>query len=134
MKIYTPLLVIAALCMSYTASALAICPSDSSKGQTVGEYLREFARQKYPDDKEMQDYIYNEQLEALIYMKNVTDAECKIFAIKKYPGDYAMQKYIYDEQVEAKKYMSSISSAAKADAVARYPDDYAMQKYILENP
>jgi hypothetical protein len=107
----------------------------SVKGQTVGEHLRSIAIKQYPDDKEMQDYVYEEQKTAYFYMiEKANDIECLHFAQKKYPDDYSMQKYVYEEQVEAKKFMRTVLGSAKSNAQKEYPDDYAMQKYKYENP
>ena len=43
--------------------------------QTIESRIRDFAKQEYPNDYEMQKYIYDEQLSAYRYMISVTDKE-----------------------------------------------------------
>jgi DNA helicase-2/ATP-dependent DNA helicase PcrA len=95
--------------------------------------IKRFAKKEYPDDKEMRDYIYKNQVEAFLYMSAVTDNELEQFAINQYKNDYCMQQYIYDKNVVAKKYMASVKdSEIELLAKKDYPLDYEMQQYVFE--
>ena len=76
--------------------------------QTIESKIREFARCEYPNDTEMQNYIYKQQISAYRFMLTVTDSEVKKIAIREYPNDYSMQKYIYNNQLTAKNYMKTV--------------------------
>ncbi|MFT7008778.1 MAG: hypothetical protein ACJAXJ_003320, partial [Colwellia sp.] len=55
-----------------------------------------------PDDYSMQQYVYEEQVEAKAFMdEEATQQEIKAFAMKEHPDDYSMQQYVYEEQIEA---------------------------------
>jgi len=95
--------------------------------------IKRFAKNEYPDDKEMQDYIYKKQVKAFLYMENVSDIELKVFAISEYKTDYEMQQHIYDKNVIAKNYMNSVTDIEiKKIAIEEYPKDYEMQQYIYD--
>ena len=84
--------------------------TDSSKKTVVNDdqvykEIKEFAKNKYPTDYEMQKYVYDKQVSAKQYMETVTDNELKKTAKEKYPSDYEMQKYIYEKQRKAKDAM-----------------------------
>lgn len=106
--------------------------NNSITSQTIESKIREFARQEYPSDKEMEDYIYNQQVAAYNYMIKVTDSEVKNIAIREYPNDYCMQQYIYNQQLSAKRYMKTVIDIDVKDiAIREYPMDYSMQQYII---
>lgn len=95
--------------------------------------IKRFAKKEYPDDKEMRDYVYKNQVEAFLYMSAVTDNELKEFAINQYKNDYCMQQHIYDKNVVAKKYMTSVKdSEIEILAKKDYPHDYEMQQYVYD--
>ena len=95
--------------------------------------IKRFAKKEYPDDKEMRDYVYKNQVEAFLYMSAVTDNELKEFAINQYKNDYCMQQHIYDKNVVAKKYMASVKdSEIEILAKKDYPHDYEMQQYVYD--
>lgn len=95
--------------------------------------IKRFAKKEYPDDKEMRDYVYKNQVEAFLYMTAVTDNELEEFGIKQYKNDYCMQQHIYDKNVVAKKYMASVKdSEIEILAKKDYPLDYEMQQYIYD--
>ncbi|EWH09824.1 UvrD/REP helicase [Cellulophaga geojensis KL-A] len=95
--------------------------------------IKRFAKKEYPDDKEMRDYVYKNQVEAFLYMTAVTDNELEEFAIKQYKNDYCMQQHIYDKNVVAKKYMASVKdSEIEILAKKDYPLDYEMQQYVYD--
>jgi DNA helicase-2/ATP-dependent DNA helicase PcrA len=95
--------------------------------------IKRFAKKEYPDDKEMRNYVYKNQVEAFLYMTAVTDNELEEFAIKKYKNDYCMQQHIYDKNVVAKKYMASVKdSEIEILAKKDYPLDYEMQQYVYD--
>ncbi|RLD55177.1 MAG: AAA family ATPase, partial [Bacteroidetes bacterium] len=58
--------------------------------------IKRFAKKEYPEDKEMRDYVYVNQVDAYLYMESVSDNELKEFTISEYKNDYEMQKHIYD--------------------------------------
>ena len=64
--------------------------------QSIETKVREFAMQKYPNDREMREYVYRNQMAAYNYMLLVADQEVEKFAVSKYPSDYEMQQYTYD--------------------------------------
>jgi len=95
--------------------------------------IKRFAKKEYPDDKEMRDYVYKNQVEAFLYMTAVTDNELEEFAIKQYKNDYCMQQHIYDKNVVAKKYMASVKdSEIEILAKKDYPLDFEMQQYVYD--
>lgn len=95
--------------------------------------IKRFAKKEYPDDKEMRDYVYKNQVEAFLYMSAVTDNELMEFAINQYKNDYCMQQHIYDKNVVAKKYMASVKdSEIEILAKKDYPLDYEMQQYVYD--
>lgn len=95
--------------------------------------IKEFAEREYPNDMQMQTYIYNEQLKAYKYMITVKDLEVLKFAEREYPNDYSMQKYTYDNQVSAKRYMQGVQDEEiKTIATREYSHDYTMQKYTYD--
>lgn len=97
---------------------------------------RQLAREKYPHDQEMQDYIYKNQLSSFRFMSSATpDEEVRAIALRKYPDDFSMQEYVYKNQASAKNYMASVASDAevKGFAIRKYPADFGMQKYVYDN-
>lgn len=95
--------------------------------------IKRFAKKEYPDDKEMRDYVYKNQVEAFLYMSAVTDNELEEFAINQYKNDYCMQQHIYDKNVVAKKYMATVKdSEIEILAKKDYPFDYEMQQYVYD--
>ncbi len=95
--------------------------------------IKRFAKKEYPDDKEMGDYVYKNQVEAFLYMSAVTDNELEEFAINQYKNDYCMQQHIYDKNVVAKKYMATVKdSEIEILAKKDYPLDYEMQQYVYD--
>lgn len=101
--------------------------------QKIKAKIKRFAKKEYPEDKEMQDYIYKKQLEAFLYMESVADKEIKDFAIQEYKNDYDMQQHIYDKNIVAKKYMDSVTdNEIKEIAIKDYPVDYDMQKHVYD--
>lgn len=102
--------------------------------KSIEEQIREFAKNKYPYNTEMQNYVFNQQLSAYKYMLSVKDVEVKQIALREYPNDFEMQQYTYNNQLAAKNYMKTVSnSIAKAKAQREYPNDYSMQKYTYDN-
>ncbi|AWV97475.1 ATP-dependent helicase [Arcticibacterium luteifluviistationis] len=95
--------------------------------------IKRFAKKEYPDDKEMRDFVYKNQVEAFLYMSTVKDKELEEFAIKQYENDYYMQQHVYDKNVVAKKYMTSVKdSEIETLAKKEYPLDYKMQQYVYD--
>ena len=104
-----------------------------SYSQSVESKVRKFARNEYPNDQKMQEYVFNEQISAYRYMRKVDDVQVKQFAQVEYPNDYSLQKYVYDNQLSAKEYMDRVTNLRiKRKAVREYPSDYSMQKYIYD--
>ena len=95
--------------------------------------IKRFAKKEYPEDKEMRDYVYANQVEDYLYMESVSDNELKEYAISEYKNDYGMQQHIYDNNVVAKKYMNSVTDMEiKEIAKQDFPKDYEMQQYIYD--
>jgi DNA helicase-2/ATP-dependent DNA helicase PcrA len=95
--------------------------------------IKRFAKKEYPDDKEMRDYVFENQVEAYLYMESVSDNELKGFAISEYKHDYDMQKHIYDNNVVAKKYMTTVTDTEiKRIAKEDYSEDYEMQQHVYD--
>lgn len=102
-------------------------------GKNIKAKIKRFAKKEYPDDKEMQDYIYKNQVKAFLYMENVSDIELKENAISEYKTDYEMQQHTYDQNVIAKKYMYSVTDIdIKKIAIEEYPKDYGMQQFVYD--
>jgi DNA helicase-2/ATP-dependent DNA helicase PcrA len=95
--------------------------------------IKRFAKKEYPEDKEMRDHIYKNQVKAFLYMETVSDMELKEYAIGEYKNDYDMQQHIYDKNVIAKEYMNSVvDTEIKEIAIQDFPKDYDMQQHIYE--
>jgi len=60
--------------------------------------IMDIAKREYPNDKQMQQYTYNNQLSSKNYMRSTTNSNAKNKAIREYPNDYSMQKYIYENE------------------------------------
>ena len=102
-------------------------------GKNIKLAIKEFAKKEYPDDYDMQEYEYNKQLEAYLFMKSVDELKIKQFAIKEYPDDYDMQQDEYNRQLEAYLFMKSVDDLKiKQFAIKEYPDDYDMQQDVYE--
>jgi hypothetical protein len=94
---------------------------------------REIARREYPNDAQMQQFTYNQQIAAYRYMQSVRDADAKAIALREYPENFVMQKFTYDQQSAAKRYMATVGDAqVKQIALREYPNDYAMQKFTYD--
>lgn len=107
---------------------------NSDANNSVKSKIRRFAIKQYPDDNEMQEYVYNNQISAFEYMQTVADIEVLGFAVNEYKNDYEMQKYVYDNNIVAKKHMSSLmEDEIKLNAQMNYPKDYTMQRYVYDN-
>jgi hypothetical protein len=87
--------------------------ASASFSQSIEYKIREIARYEYPNDSEMQDYIYKQQISANKYMLTVTDSEVKQIVVREYPNDYSMQQYTYNNQLAAKNYMKSVTTRYK---------------------
>ncbi|MBT7618411.1 MAG: hypothetical protein HN590_14100, partial [Calditrichaeota bacterium] len=94
---------------------------------------REIAQREYPDDIEMQNYIFDQQCTAFRYMTKVEDMDVKDIALREYPEDFSMQKYTYDQQNAGKRYMTTVrDSQVEQIALREYPFDFSMQKYTYD--
>ena len=92
--------------------------------------IRKFAKKEYSGDVEMQDFVYDNQINAYLFMESVDDKEIRKFAFREYPKDYEMQQHIYDQKLVAKTYMSSVCDIElKKIAEKEYPKDYEMQQH-----
>ncbi|MBI9068987.1 MAG: SH3 domain-containing protein [Salinivirgaceae bacterium] len=101
--------------------------------EEVDTETQNFAKKAYPNDIEMQKYVYNEQIDSKKFMKSANDVELIEFAQGKYPDDFSMQEYVYKEQAESKVYMSKVKDKEVLSfALEQYPDDYSMQEYIYK--
>ena len=105
----------------------------ASKTPDFENKIRAFAKREYPDDKRMQNFVFEKQAAALRYLGTVADIKSLVFAQREYPEDYAMQKYTYDKQTAAKRYIQSVDDAElKAFSAREYPEDFAMQKFTYD--
>ena len=97
------------------------------------EDVRRIAKAEYPENKKIQEYTYQKQLEGKKFMQKVTDEELKVIAVEEYPDDYDMQRHTYEEQKSAKAFMQKVTDEElKVIAVEEYPDDYDMQRHNYE--
>jgi hypothetical protein len=107
--------------------------ASAEKSSGIEVEIRSIAAKEYPTDKDMQDYIYKNQMTAHRYMSSVSDKEVKGIALQEYPADYSMQKYVYDNQASDKRYMAALTDhEVKGIALGEYPLDYSMQKYVYD--
>tara|TARA_B110000037_G_scaffold200989_1_gene241999 strand:+ start:48 stop:899 length:852 start_codon:yes stop_codon:yes gene_type:complete len=105
----------------------------TEKPSGIEAEIRSIAAKEYPNDKDMQDYIYKKQMTAHRYMSSVSDKEVKGIALQEYPADYSMQKYVFDKQASDKRYMAALTDhEVKGIALGEYPLDYSMQKYVYD--
>ena len=101
--------------------------------QSIESKIRDFARNEYPNDSKMQEYVYKKQMSAYRYMLTINDSDVKQIAENEYPNDYAMQQYTYDKKFAAKNYMKTVNNnEVKQIAYREYPNDHAMQKYTYD--
>jgi len=56
--------------------------SNAAYSQSIESKIREFAKSEYPNDIDMQNYIYKQQMSAYRYMQTVTDNEVKQIAYR----------------------------------------------------
>jgi DNA helicase-2/ATP-dependent DNA helicase PcrA len=99
--------------------------------ETIERKIRKIAKKEYPKDKEMQDYVFKNQMNSYLFMEKVKDMEVKGIALLEYPKDYGMQEYIYNNNIKAKEFMNSVSDLElKGIAIEEYPKDYTMQEYV----
>lgn len=95
--------------------------------------IRQFASKEYPKDKEMQDYVFSNQLEDFKFMDNVKDKQVKNIAIKDWPEDFTMQKHVYEKNIVSKNFMKSVSDKKlKKYAKKEWPSDFTMQQHVYE--
>ena len=112
---------------------VALAIATTAKAQSPEERCRVIAQRQYPNDTQMQRFIYDKQIAAYRYMANVKDKDVKEIALKEYPDDFDMQKFVYDQQGEAKQYMTTVRDAqVKKFALKEYPHDYSMQKFTYD--
>ena len=105
--------------------------STSPKRQSVKSEIEKFARQEWPDDRDMQEHVIEEQLESKQFMDKVEDEKIKSFAQKAYPNDYSMQENVYTEEIESKQFMDEVEDEElKSFAQKAYPNDCSMQEGI----
>ncbi len=108
--------------------------TNTSFAGAIQDNIRKSAQRKYPNDSEMQQYVYQSQYAAYWYMQKVSDEEVQSIATQRYPKDYSLQRYVYDEQLSAKQYMQTVEDREiKKIAVREYPKDYSLQEYIYNN-
>lgn len=79
--------------------------SSKEENKEVFAQIKAKAQKEYPDDYVMQDFVYEQQVEAYHFMKIVPASSIKSKAIKEHPDDYVMQKFVYEQQTEAKAEM-----------------------------
>ena len=111
-----------------------LSPTQSrSNNESPEAKCKAIAQHEYPNDSDMQQYIYKQQIAAYRYISSVKDQEVIGIALNEYPNDYAMQKFVYDQQVAAKNYISKVGDReVKRIALNEYPNDYAMQKFVYD--
>ena len=98
--------------------------------QSIESAIRDYAKKEYPDDADMQDYVYRQQMSAYRYMLAATDEEVERIAVREYPEDYSMQQYIYKRQISAKQNTQpATNSAAKPTAERDDPVDDPIKDY-----
>lgn len=107
------------------------------------------ARDEYPDDFTMQEYIYNEQIQDYNDLHNLIKRIGRTKALEpvikrilfEYSDDFSMQRHEINEQVEAESKLKQIASyIEKSPELKRtfsnirqeYPDDFSMQYYEME--
>lgn len=118
--------------------------SGVSNEEEVLESILENAKSDWPNDKDMQDFQYKNQVQAyheILDLPNTSDYRQEILtkAQADWPDDYEMQLFQYDNQLEAyhniqnlpgtSNYRQDILDKAKAD----WPDDYEMQLFQYNN-
>ena len=113
------------------ASAASTAGSASTVRAPVAldDKARAIARDKYPNDADMQEFVYKKQVAAGLFMQATKDAQLAAGARQRYPDDFDMQKFVYEKQLRAKQVMAGIpDSAPRRIAIAKYPDDFDMHK------
>ena len=104
-----------------------------SKVRAIEGEIQEFAKREYPEDAQMQDFVYKKQISAFRYLGKVKDSDSLKFAQREYPEDYSMQKFTYDKQMAAKRYIQTVGdNELKSFSARQYPQDYSMQKFTYD--
>ena len=112
--------------------------------ETILNQIMEQAKKDWPDDREMQEFQYNNQVDAyhdILDLPNTSDYHEGILtdAQKDWPGDYEMQLFQYENQLEAYHDIlnlpntSNYNEAALNRAKSDWPGDYEMQLWQYNN-
>ena len=112
--------------------------------ETVFNQIMEQAQKDWPDDRDMQEFQYNNQVEAyhdILNLSNTTDYHDGILidAQKDWPGDFQMQLFQYENQLEAYHDILNLpntndyNEAALNRAKSDWPGDYQMQIWQYNN-
>lgn len=110
-----------------------ISENNPKEVESIDMELKNFSQKAYPNDSDLQEYVYKEQFESKAFMKTDLDLDSKKFAVEKYPDDYSLQEYVYNVQIKYKAFMSGTSDIeSKRFAVEKYPNDYSLQEYIYK--
>lgn len=106
--------------------------------------IMEQAGEDWPNDKDMQEFQYNNQVEAyhdILNLPNTSDyrEEILVKAQKDWPNDYEMQLFQYNNQLEAYHDIINLPSTSDyreeilAKAQDNWPNDYEMQLFQYRN-
>lgn len=105
----------------------------SERPKNITSQIIKFAKNEYPNDKDMQKNVLKIQIEGYNYMSKVKDKQIKKIAEKEWPLDYQMQKHVYDRNLESKVFMENMSdSELKNLAKKEWPSDFTMQQHVYE--
>ena len=76
----------------------------------TSDLCKKIAVERFPNDYNMQTFVYNQQMESQKYMSGDRDEECKKIAQERFPRDFHMQRFVYNQQVEAYNYLVEIGT------------------------
>ena len=97
----------------------------------TSDLCKKIAVERFPNDYNMQTFVYNQQMESQKYMSGDRDEECKKIAQERFPRDFHMQRFVYNQQVEAYNYLVECDDdECLKIAENRFPDDFHMQKFV----
>lgn len=110
---------------------------------------RKFARQEYPRDYSMQEYVYNEQIECWVEVEalsrqlasHVAGRQILEHAEHEYPTDWSMRAHTVKEEIAAYQSLASLHQRYGADgqflqilddARREWPTDFGMQLHEVQ--
>jgi len=121
-----------------------VATEKESDEEAVLNQIMEHAKKDWPNDKDMQEFQYNNQVDAyheILKLPNTSDYHEGILtdAQKDWSGDYEMQLFQYENQLDAYHEILNLPNTSDyhegilTDAQKDWSGDYEMQLFQYEN-